>query len=333
MKRVLIVTDTSDLHADLVSLRLASLGHSPFRLNLDEFPRAFDISLAFIRGRWGGSLTNIDRDDTIAVTDVGAVWMRRKGDFNYLSDLPVQEKAFADGEMEHMLFSLLYSLDCFWMSHPLALRGASWKGEQLQRAARMGFDVPSSIVTNSRQRLEDFRAEVGDELVFKVLSSTLLAADEVAAEDRTVSQLGTTLVTDDMDELLEALTEVPGFFQPNIAKAHELRVTVIGDRVFAARIYSQDDPRTRIDCRDMSADIRYEAASLPNDIADRCVAFVHSYGLTYGALDLIVTPDGRHVFLEVNPAGQFLFVEQLAPTLEMTDHIAACLAMPCNAAA
>ena len=52
---------------------------------------------------------------------------------------PPQEKAYADAETEHILFSLLYSLDCYWMSHPVALRGANWKGEQLLRAARMGF--------------------------------------------------------------------------------------------------------------------------------------------------------------------------------------------------
>jgi glutathione synthase/RimK-type ligase-like ATP-grasp enzyme len=32
-------------------------------------------------------------------------------------------------------------------------------------------------------------------------------------------------------------------------------------------------------------------------------------GLEYGAIDLRLTPDGEYVFFEVNPAGQFLFVE------------------------
>ena len=324
-KRVLIVTNSYDLHADLVSARLDAMGTAPFRLNLDEFPKNFDVTLSFADGRWSGGLTHLPTGDAVPIGEIGAVWMRKKADFCYRSgDLPPQEKAFADGEMEHVLFSMLYTLDCYWMSHPLAVRAASWKGEQLQRAARMGFDVPSSIITNRRADVDTFRLSAGD-IVFKTLSSPILAADEVAAEDRIADYLSTTLIMDEDEALLDAVVELPSFFQPNVAKAHELRVTIIGDRVFAAKIHSQADPRTAIDCRDMSAEIPYEAEVLPTEVSRRCLEFVHSYGLTYGAIDLIVTPEGRYVFLENNPVGQFLFVEQLVPVLDMTGHTARCL--------
>jgi len=39
-------------------------------------------------------------------------------------------------------------------------------------------------------------------------------------------------------------------------------------------------------------------------------ALMRRLGLVYGAIDLRLTPDGRYVFLEINPAGQFLYVEQ-----------------------
>ena len=325
-KRVLIVTNSYDLHADLVSARLSAMGAAPFRLNLDAFPKDFDITLSFVDECWSGDLTHLPTRDALPIEEIGAVWMRKKADFSYKSaDLPPQEKAFADGEMEHVLFSMLYTLDCYWMSHPLAVRAASWKGEQLQRAARMGFDVPASIITNRRADVDAFRRSAGGDIVFKTLSSPILAADEVAAEDRIASHLTTTLITAEDEDLLDAVAELPGFFQPNVPKAHELRVTIIGDRVFTAKIHSQADPRTAIDCRDMSAEILYEAEVLPADISRRCLEFVHSYGLTYGAIDLIVTPDGRYVFLENNPVGQFLFVEQLVPALDMTGHTARCL--------
>lgn len=324
-KRVLIVTNSYDLHADLVSARLSATGQAPFRLNLDDFPKDYEITLSFVDGRWSGGLTHLPTGNALSIEEIGAVWMRKKADFSYRSgELLPQEKAYADGEMEHILFGMLYALDCYWMSHPLAVRGASWKGEQLLRAARMGFDVPPSIVTNRRADVDAFRHAVGD-LVFKTLSSPILAADEVAAEDQIVNHLSTTLITDEDEALLDAVAELPSFFQPNVSKAYELRVTVIGDRLFAAKIHSQADPRTVIDCRDMSAEILYEAEVLPAEISCRCLEFVHSYGLTYGAIDLIVTPEGRYVFLENNPVGQFLFVEQLVPALDMTGHTARCL--------
>ncbi len=163
------------------------------------------------------------------------------------------------------------------------------------------------------------------DIVFKPLSSPTLAAEEVGPEERVASALPTTRITADHAGLLDAVAELPCFFQRNIAKRHELRVTVIGDKVFAARIHSQDDPRTAIDCRDMSAEIRYEKAALPAKIERRCLDLVRSYGLTFGALDIIVTPNEDYVFLEMNPVGQFLFVQELVPELDMIGAVAACL--------
>jgi glutathione synthase/RimK-type ligase-like ATP-grasp enzyme len=326
-RRVLIVTNRADVHADRVAVKLAAAGAAPFRLNLDEFPAHFAVTLELARGRWDGELSHLPTGDTLAVHDIGAVWMRKKASFRFLSpDLAPQERAYAEGEMEHVLFSLLYALDCYWMSHPAALRAASWKGEQLVRAARLGFGVPPSLVSNRRGSVEAFRGKLAGDIVFKALSSPALGAEAVAPDDRIVGTLATTRITDEHDAALDAVTELPCFFQHHVAKRHELRVTVIGDRVFAARIDSQSDPRTVTDYRDFSAEIRYTAERLPPEIARRCVELVHSYSLTYGAIDLIVTPTGEHVFLENNPVGQFLFVEELVPELDMTGAVARCLA-------
>jgi glutathione synthase/RimK-type ligase-like ATP-grasp enzyme len=322
-QRILIVTHRADLHADLVMDRIAAQGHSPFRLNLDEFPAAFCVDLAFVDGTWQGSLSYRPTGDVLTLADIGAVWVRKPAEFAFEStDLGPQEKAYASEETEHVLLGLLYSLDCRWMSHPSALRGAQWKGEQLLRAARMGFQVPASLIANRPEPVHRFRAAVGGDIVFKTMASPFLGADKVEAEDRVATGLATTRITDDYLDMLDSVREVPCFFQNHVAKAYELRITVIGERVFAAKIHSQDDDRTRTDYRDFSAEIRYESCSLPADVAQRCRDFVHSYGLTYGAIDLIVTPAGDYVFLENNPGGQFLFVEQLVPELRMIDAVA-----------
>jgi glutathione synthase/RimK-type ligase-like ATP-grasp enzyme len=325
-KRVLIVTNRADVHADIVSAKVAVAGGAPFRLNLDEFPADFGLTLEFTGGRWEGELSHRITGDTLSLCDIGAVWMRKKASFRFLSpDLAPQEQAYAEGEMEHVLFSLLYSLDCYWMSHPAALRAASWKGEQLRRAARLGFRVPPSLVTNHRGSVETFRAKMAGDIVFKALSSTSLGATEVGPEHQITGSLPTTRITDEHDAALDAVAELPCFFQQHVPKRHELRVTVIGDRVFAARIDSQSDPRTATDYRDFSAEIRYAAERLPPEIDRRCLELVRSYRLNYGSIDLIVTPAGEHVFLENNPVGQFLFVEELVPELDMTGAVAACL--------
>ena len=330
-KRPLVVSIRADIHADLVAERVEARGTRLFRLNLDEFPEHFSIDLEWGGSEWSGSLTHIPTGDSLCLPDIGAVWMRKKARFSYRSkDLAPQERAHADAETRHLLLGLLYSLDCYWMSHPLALRAASWKGEQLKRAARMGFATPPSIVTNRPSRVSDFIESQGD-IVFKPVSSPSLAAERVASGERLAGSLPTTMITADHAGDLDAVAEAPCFFQRYVAKRHELRVTVIGDQVFSARIHSQDDPRTATDWRDMSAEILFERADLPADVEFRCLDLVRSYGLTFGALDLIVTPDGDYVFLEVNPAGQFLFVQELVPELDMIGAVADRLVEGCGA--
>lgn len=321
---ILVVTHSGDLHADLVIERLLGRDTRVFRLDLDRFPAQYQLDIRHHDGAPSGALHHLPSRSGIPLADIGAVWTRKSADFRFPSDedFGPQERAFAIAETHHILTGLLLSLDAYWMNHPMASNGASWKGEQLRRASRMGFRVPSSLATNDGDAVRRFRADHGGAIIFKPLSSPSLGADEVDPADRIVPNLATTLITDEHDGMLDAVRELPGFFQQYIPKRYEVRATVIGGRVFAARIESQDDERTRIDYRDFSAEVDYLIERLPPEIERRCLDFVHSYGLTFGALDLIFTPDGEYVFLENNPAGQFLFVEQLVPELRMLDAVA-----------
>lgn len=327
-KKVLIVSNSQDLHADLVAPLIESKGCQVFRLDLDAFPRDYRICQVFRGGRQESHITHLPSDEMICnLADVGAIWLRKPADFSFANeDLSLQERTFAKLESEHALFGLLYPLSCYWMSHPVSLRGAMWKGEQLHRASRLGFRVPASLVTNSAAQVIEFRKSVQTDLVFKTLSVANLGSDLVAEEDCITGGVPTTLVTEEMMADLDAVNLLPCHFQEYIPKWYELRVTIIGDKLFAAKMHTQDDGRTKVDSRDMSAEIRYEATTLPAAIAQKCLEFVSSYGLTYGALDLIVTPANEYVFLENNPVGQCLFIQQLIPEFQLLDTIAETLA-------
>jgi len=320
---VLIISNSSDLHADLMAPLLAARGMQSFRIDLDRFPRDYQLSQCFLNGSLRAQLRHLPSGVQVDLEHVGAVWNRKSGEFAFPSDdLAPQELAYARQESEQALFGLLYTIDCFWVSHPTALRGACWKGEQLQRAICHGFRVPASIVTNDPGAARAFLGALPGPGIFKSMSSPLLAADKVADGERIVNGLATTLVTQELFNCLDAVGELACHFQEYIPKQYELRVTVIGESVFAARIDSQDDARTQVDCRDMSADVRYSAVQLPEDLERRCRTFVRSYGLAFSALDLIVTPEGEYVFLENNPCGQFLFIEQLVPEYRLFEAVA-----------
>ncbi len=319
---ILIVTDRADIHADLVASRLQERGATHFRLNLDEFPAHYDLDFGFDGQTWSGRLRHLPSDTTIEIADIRAVWTRKTAEFLFSGALSVQEKAYAIGEMTHVLAGFLHSLDCYWMSHPAAVRAAQWKGEQLLRASRFGFRVPPSLITSSKAAVLAFREKVGGDIVFKTMDSPFLAADEVSDDERIANGIATTLIDADSEDLLDAVSELPCFFQQYVSKRYEIRATVIGERIFAAKIHSQDDARTRVDFRNYDAPVRYEATRLPEKIERRCLDFVRSYGLNFGAMDLIVDEFGDYVFLENNPGGQFLFVEQRIPELRMIDALA-----------
>jgi glutathione synthase/RimK-type ligase-like ATP-grasp enzyme len=95
-----------------------------------------------------------------------------------------------------------------------------------------------------------------------------------------------------------------------VEKRVELRVTVVGTKVFAAEIDSQATNHTRFDWRRYDlGNTPHRAHPLPDDVAERCLALTQRLGLSYGAIDLIVTPDGRYVFIEINPNGQYSWIE------------------------
>jgi glutathione synthase/RimK-type ligase-like ATP-grasp enzyme len=110
----------------------------------------------------------------------------------------------------------------------------------------------------------------------------------------------------------QALRHAPLILQEYVPKEVELRITVVGERVFAAEIRSQASRVTQHDWRHYDNErATYAPSALPADVEQRCVRLVQALGLCFGAIDLIVTPEGEYVFLEINPNGQWAWVESL----------------------
>ncbi len=333
--QIIIVTSQIDPHADAMVLTLKALGHQPIRLNTEDIPLQTVLGFRLQGTDWHGSIKLRTNERVIDVSTIRSIWWRRPGMPRLPSDLSPQEREFAQAEIEHVLASLWASLDCYWVSFPANIRQASWKGEQLKRAAAFGFEVPRTLITNDPAEARAFYEECHHQMIFKVLADPFLgfhAASQANVQQPPAPPKGarTTLITPDKLALLDTVALVPCQFQEYIPKQLELRVTVIGDAIFVAEIHSQAHEKTSVDWRNYDVSIPYRTGSLPPELAERCMAFVRSYGLNYSALDLILTPDGRYVFIENNPNGQFMFVEELVPDLKMRTALASCLIRGAN---
>jgi glutathione synthase/RimK-type ligase-like ATP-grasp enzyme len=105
-----------------------------------------------------------------------------------------------------------------------------------------------------------------------------------------------------------------------VPKAFEVRGFVVGDRVFAAAIHAGSEA-SYVDWRNDYATLRYERIEPPANVAAGALACCREVGLVYGAFDFVIRPDGRWVFLECNPGGQYGWIED-AIDVPITETIA-----------
>ncbi|HET8682044.1 MAG TPA: hypothetical protein VFM54_09235 [Micromonosporaceae bacterium] len=339
---VVIVSCLADPHADAMMDKLHEMGHQPIRLNTDDIPLRATLSFDLGKGAssWRGKIALSESGRVVDLDNVRSVWWRRPGPyFGLPTDLAEDEREFAKGETEHTFRGAWALLDCYWVSEPERIRRASLKIEQLQRAVTHGFEVPPTIVTTDPAEVRKFFADNGGDIVYKVLTDPFLGAPTLAAKypDRPITEpreVSTTRFQEENLAQLDGVRLAPCLFQAYVPKRVELRVTVIGDELFPVEIDSQAHPGTTVDWRswdDGGFEIDYRKVDLPDELAERCLAYVRSYGLNFSAIDLVLTPDGRYVFLENNPNGQFIWIEKFVPELTMTDALAACLVRGANA--
>jgi glutathione synthase/RimK-type ligase-like ATP-grasp enzyme len=200
-----------------------------------------------------------------------------------------------------------------WINHPINERRAKSKPAQLFKAQQLGFDIPHTLVSNDPEEVRRFVARSPQQVIYKGLSQPRdMEAGKV---------FYTGLLTQERLAKIDSIKITPGIFQERVDKAYELRVTVIGSRMFCAKIDSQKHPDATLDWRRSLHDVEYEEVGAPKEVEEKLKKFMEAFGLIYGAFDLIVTPEGKYVFLEINPSGQFMWLEY-ATGMEITAELA-----------
>lgn len=211
----------------------------------------------------------------------------------------------------------IVSLNAFHLDPVPTIRLAENKQLQLQVARSLGLDTPRTLISNNPEAVRKFARECESGMITKMLSSFAIY------EEGKEKVVFTTPVRPEDIENLDGLRFCPMTFQEKIPKALELRTTIVGKRVFTASIDSQSRDRARDDWRRQGIALinSWECYNLPQDVEAKLLQLMDRLGLTYGAIDFIVTPDGRHVFLEVNPVGEFFWLEK-CPGLPISRAIA-----------
>jgi len=305
-RTALLVTRSNDNQSvALVTAALEARGARAFRLDTDRFPTEVQLALHQPRGR----STLRSAAGEVALADITAVWYRRAAIGAALpDDMDPQEREAALKESRATLLGMLENLDCFVMDPVSTVRAAEHKPRQLRLASDLGLDVPRTLTTNDPDAVPAFWDQCGGRVVVKALSSFAIHDDAGREQVVFTSQL-----TADHLAHLDELALSPMTFQEHLDKTVELRVTLIGERVFAAAVDSQALERSRVDWRREGSQLvrSWRPYALPLDVATGLRQLAARLGLSYGAADLVVTPDGRHVFLEINPAGEWFWLDDV----------------------
>jgi MvdD family ATP-grasp ribosomal peptide maturase len=315
---VLIITRSDDNESiQMVAQAIERKGGEAIRFDTDRYPTEVRLSAYYGKGD-DERLTLTNDEGEFNLREVEAIWHRR---LNYGAKLPAtldkQLRHASLGETRAAAQGMLSSLKAFRMDAVQHIRHAENKQLQLQVARELGLEIPRTLTTNDPSSVHAFAAECESGIVTKMLSSFA-----VYEEGRELVVFTNPVKPEDLADL-SGLNLCPMTFQEMIPKALELRTTVVGRRVMSASIDSQASERAAHDWRRdglrMIED--WQPYNLPREVEEKILRLMDYFVLNYGAIDIIVTPDGRHVFLEINPVGEFFWLER-CPGLPIADAIA-----------
>lgn len=289
--KILILSGLYDFSCDLVCLRLNDFGIPFVRLNREHL-KDYEISLDPIE-----PILHVYGNDIDA--EIGpklkSVWFRQPV---FLRNTPPYPLSPAEQLERSQWSAFLRALSVFdsahWMNYPKATYLAESKPYQLLTAKRCGLKVPQTIVGNS---LNAIKTDFGRRIIIKSLDTVLIREGPDC--------LFTYTTINDLAELVDQnFSSAPLLAQEILTFKTDLRVTVVGKRLFSVQILSDDIgiegdwrifPKEKLEYKDIQLDFEIEKSILK---------LTEVLGLSFAAVDLVETPNGIY-FIEVNPTGEW----------------------------
>ncbi len=246
-----------------------------------------------------------------------AIWIRRPDHPKAHPEVSDADKKFAEMEYRSFYHSIAYTLETLpvWCINKFsAARFIHNKAVQLRLARASGLRVPGTLLSNSPDRIRRFVARNGSRTVGKGFTPHVWQRDE----EHGVSVTETYELTPDLLPEDEVLTYAPGIYQQMIVKEFDVRMLLMGQRVYSFALYN---PKKALDWRQDAGlgNVHVERIKTPPEIEKGILEFARKAGICFGSVDFAVDHDGRWWFLEINEQGQFLWLDQFdsqARTLE-----------------
>jgi glutathione synthase/RimK-type ligase-like ATP-grasp enzyme len=314
--KILIISVRGDPHARAVAWGLTQLGHAPTLWYWPDFPRTDTGTLHIGEHASPAAAFTLAGGAHAAPFDV--IWKRRLGMPEPMANCHPDDAAIVISESQRFLDNVLPFLGhdaTRWVNHPDGDYFAKSKVRQLAAARATGLAIPDTLIGNDIAAVRRFFDKHHGRIVNKAFAPARWRNEDGSRTSARTSIISAAHLQHDY-----AVRAAPGIYQQLIDKQYELRVTVMGEQATAAAIYSQrDGPTTDWRYEGARGTTNLKAIELAPALGAQCIALCRALNISFGCVDLIVTPEGKIVFLEVNEGGQFLFNEMSDPQIPMLD--------------
>lgn len=304
---LLVLSNSSDATADYGCKEFTKAGVRFVRLDTDTISSRAKVSYGI-----DGPRLHLG-NQILDPKGVTGVWFRRPEPLLFDGgDLDERETKLRAAEWQAALQGFFAHIPVEnWINHPANNAQASHKLEQLTRAKTHGLRVPRSILSQDADTVNDFWASCNRRIIIKPL-----ALGYIEAETLSDGIIYTREVEESHLEDLDLLGSSPCFFQERIEKSLDVRVTVIDGAVVAVGMehvaltgeqvldVRRDDMRT----------VRYRKLIMPAAENRSLLQLLNSYGLRFAAVDFVIDQHGSWTFLEINPNGQWAWLDLEAGT-------------------
>lgn len=305
---LLIVTNRSDLACDYLILRLMAREVPFIRLNTEDLGQEFWVDLMINKSR-ARFVIEFPNGTKLGPEDIVSVYFRQPNPPKVLGCSSNDDREFAEREALELLRSLWRMIpERMWLNHPRHLWRAANKVDQLLAAIEVGLDFPATLISSRKDSIAAFVKTTSGQVVAKAVKHGFLYRNEeiwVAATQR---------LSPDFLSDFHLYVETPSTFQHEIEKVYDIRVVVVREKVFATAIHSQVFEETAVDWRlgDLKQlQLHHERILLPKALEAKCRNLVDFFSLGYSSMDFVRGQDGAYQFLELNPNGQWAWIEQL----------------------
>lgn len=293
---ILIIGHENDLHSRHIKNRVEAAGGEALVL---DFAKLADSTRVSFNVGPAGMKSCLAASELFDFADVRTIWLRRPAIVHPPAAVSSSAaRTFIRHEWSAAVNGIAMSQDHLrWVNDPFAQNAAS-KPLQLHCARKSGLTIPNTLITNDPQRARDFVNEHEGNVIHKCLTHAEGQLLETQAWDE----------NRDGTQLDVSLPVAPVIFQ-SLIRGGDVRSVIVGDTVLSVFI-DTGTSRSAIDSR-LDMDAAYSVHELPDEMIRMLRTFMAALGLVFGVVDLKLDHDGRYVFLEVNPQGQFMFMEIL----------------------